>query len=99
MTAPIAVHLDTGGRPRCGHPRASRLTAEEAEVTCGACLHRMRGGNTLGFRHPDWQLRPHGTAAAARRHYRRGERPCESCRQYEARRNAGRRERVREEAA
>jgi len=40
---------------------------------------------TLGIRHPDWQLRPHGTAAAYRRHHRRGEKPCESCRQFKAR--------------
>lgn len=36
-----------------------------------------------------WQphlLKPHGTAAACRRHYRRGEPPCEPCRQAEARR-------------
>ena len=26
-------------------------------------------------------LKPHGTTAAARRHYRRGEKPCEACRQ------------------
>jgi hypothetical protein len=35
---------------------------------------------------PDWQLRPHGTAAAARRHYRRGTPVCDPCRQYESRR-------------
>jgi hypothetical protein len=34
---------------------------------------------TLGIRHPDWQLKPHGTLAAYRRHLRRGERACESC--------------------
>jgi hypothetical protein len=33
-------------------------------------------------------LRPHGTPAAYRRHYRRGEKPCEACRQAESRRHA-----------
>lgn len=32
---------------------------------------------------PDWQLRPHG-----KRHYRRGEKPCEACRQAQALRTA-----------
>lgn len=36
---------------------------------------------------PDWQLRPHGTAAAARRHYRRRTPVCDSCKQYESRRH------------
>ena len=97
-SAPATVHLAAGGRPRCGHPGARSLTDSEAAVTCGGCLARMRGGNNLGLRHPDWQLRPHGTAAAARRHYRRGERLCESCRQYEIRRHAGRREQLRRAA-
>lgn len=26
-----------------------------------------------------WALKPHGTVAAARRHYRRNEKPCEAC--------------------
>ena len=39
---------------------------------------------------PDWQLKPHGTTAAYKRHYRRGEKPCEACRQAERRRQAGR---------
>ena len=30
---------------------------------------------------PDWQLRPHGTPAAYRRHYRRGTPLCDFCRQ------------------
>ncbi|MGH6656563.1 MAG: hypothetical protein ACRDVE_15330 [Actinocrinis sp.] len=37
---------------------------------------------------PDWQLRPHGTAAAARRHHRHGTPLCEPCRQHEKRRRA-----------
>ena len=83
-----AVHLGTSGRPRCGHPRPFRLTADEAQVTCGNCLFKLAGGNTLGLRHPDWQLRPHGTPAAYYRHLRRGEKPCPSCQQAESRRNA-----------
>ena len=42
----------------------------------------------------DIDLRPHGTTAAYKRHYRRGEQPCEACRQaqsrYNERRNAKR---------
>lgn len=37
---------------------------------------------------PDWQLAPHGTAAAARRHYRRNTPLCDACRQWESRRRA-----------
>lgn len=62
---------------------------------------------TLGIRHEDWQLRPHGTRAAYRRHLRRGERACESCLQAERRAwpgrsdaaNARRRERYRQARA
>ena len=45
MTAPIAVHLDTGdGHPRCGNHRAvNRLTTDETRVTCGGCILRMTG--------------------------------------------------------
>ena len=44
MTAPIAVHLDTGSGPRCGNHRAvNRMTADETRVTCGQCLLRMTG--------------------------------------------------------
>jgi len=39
------------------------------------CVRRGPGG--FGYR-------PHGTLAAARRHYRRGEAACEACRQAEA---------------
>lgn len=28
-----------------------------------------------------WNREPHGTPAAARRHYRHGEKPCQLCRQ------------------
>jgi hypothetical protein len=35
-------------------------------------------------------LKPHGTIAAYRRHYRLGEKPCEPCRQAESRRHADR---------
>jgi hypothetical protein len=40
---------------------------------------------TLGIRYQDWQLSPHGTLAAARRHYRDGEKPCRACKQAEQR--------------
>ena len=35
-------------------------------------------------------VRPHGTLAAYRRHYRHGEQPCEDCRQANARASADR---------
>lgn len=41
-----------------------------------------------GYRWAD--VKPCGTPAAARRHLRRGEPPCESCRQAEARRQQDR---------
>ena len=37
---------------------------------------------TLGAR---WADQPHGTLAAYRRHYRYGEKPCESCKQANSR--------------
>ena len=40
---------------------------------------------------------PHGTAAAARRHYRHGETPCGPCRQADARRSQDRGRRKREQ--
>ena len=46
-----------------------------------------------------WALKPCGTAAAYRRHLRRGERPCEPCRQAEALRHAEHREREHDNAA
>jgi hypothetical protein len=74
-----AVHHDRDGRPRCGHPRGVRLSADEAEVTCGGCLVLLSGaGKATGAR---WAEKPCGTLAAYRRHYRHGEKPCESCRQ------------------
>jgi hypothetical protein len=30
---------------------------------------------------PEWRLRPHGTSARHRWHYRHGEKPCEACRE------------------
>jgi len=45
---------------------------------------------TLGIRHEDWELAPHGTLAAARRHYRRGTPVCEACKQAAQRNWAGR---------
>lgn len=46
-----------------------------------------------GRRWSEPTLKPHGTIAAHRRHYRRGELPCESCRQAACRNAADYRER------
>jgi hypothetical protein len=97
VTAPVAVHLDTGGRPRCGHPNAHYMSAGEAGVTCRICLGLMTGTHHAGVTWAD--PRPHGTIAAYRRHYRHGEKPCEACRQAELRRQEDCRERAREVAA
>lgn len=48
MTAPRAVHLDAGGRPRCGHPRPGQLTGDESAVTCGNCFGLMTGTRITG---------------------------------------------------
>jgi hypothetical protein len=90
MTFPRAIHLDTGSGPRCGHRRPFGLTSTAEAVTCSPCLMLMAGGFTLGLRHEEWQLAPHGTLAAYRRHYRRGTPVCEACRQAKARYNADR---------
>jgi hypothetical protein len=96
MSVPHAIHLDTGTGPRCGHRYPFGLTHTPEAVTCSCCLAIMAGGPTLGVRHPDWQLTPHGTLAAYRRHYRRGTQPCEACKQAKSRYNA---DRVRRTAA
>lgn len=78
------------------------------EQQCQACreaasaYHRARyrrrkqlaSGVAAGSPGADWQLMPHGTTAAYRRHYRRGERPCGPCEQAYAIAAAERRERV-----
>ena len=38
-----------------------------------------------------WNLEPHGTVAAYRRHYRRGQKPCQLCREAESADNKRRR--------
>ena len=91
-TFAFAVHLDTGDGPRCGQRRAAYLSTEENAVTCGPCLELTAGTYRLGSRWTD--TRPHGTTAAYRRHYRHGGKPCEACRQAEARYQAGKRDRL-----
>lgn len=89
MSTPrYAVHLGKDGGPSCGAPRATHaltMTTDLTAVTCGRCL--------TGWQWPD--VKPHGTTAALRRHYRQGTRVCESCRQADSRdhadRNAARR--------
>lgn len=88
-----ATHLDRGdGRPACGAPGAvsPAITADTSAVDCVRC----NGG---GWTWPD--VRPHGTVAAYRRHYRHGEEPCESCRQAKARAQADYRDRRKRAAA
>jgi hypothetical protein len=74
-----AVHLEQDGRPRCGTPWPVAVTADENEATCTFCLNLARGTHHVGTSRLD--LKPCGTLAAYRRHHRRGERVCESCRQ------------------
>lgn len=84
------VHLDRDGRARCGNRAASQFTADREQVTCGTCLNIIDGTHGIGNRQPD---EPCGTAAAYRRHRRRGERACPWCLAAERRRNADRRAR------
>lgn len=81
------IHLDRDGRTRCGHiGRNSQVAADLEDVTCQNCRDISAGiGRTLGT--PWSDVRPHGTLAAYRRHYRHGEKPCESCRQANAHRD------------
>lgn len=73
-----AVHLDRGdGTAACGAPNAARaveVTADPGAVDCGRC-NRWTWND----------VRPHGTLAACRRHYRHGEQPCGSSRQAQSR--------------
>jgi len=84
VTPGSAVHLDAGGRARCGQPRPFRLAASQEQVTCARCLAGLAPVSGTRWQWPD--VKPCGTLAACRRHYRRGEKPCESCRQAEQRR-------------
>jgi hypothetical protein len=90
MTAPSAVHLGTGGRPRCGrpHPRPWQLTSDHDAVTCRYCLNLMAGTHHVGVLAAD--VKPHGSIPAIRRHYRRREELCDSCKQAEQRDTADR---------
>jgi hypothetical protein len=82
------VHFDDGGQSRCRMGR--QLTADRDKVTCGTCDGILSGtwgtqvSRPSGYQWAD--VKPHGTAAAARRHYRHGTPPCDSCRQHEKRR-------------
>jgi hypothetical protein len=83
MSIVQAVHYAPDGRPRCGRPDPFALTGDETAVTCKHCTALMAGGNTTSGL--TWAEQPHGTLAAHRRHYRLGQKPCESCRQAKAR--------------
>jgi len=90
------VHLDQGGRARCGNPGAS-LTGPEEEVTCARCIAIMNGTYGVGHHQTD---SPHGSAARYRWHLRHQGKPvrCESCLQAERRRNQDRRDDLRRAA-
>jgi hypothetical protein len=80
-----AVHFDRDGRARCGRPNVT-LSADREQVTCATCRNIIDGTHGIGNRKSEAL---HGTLAAARRHYRRGERNlryrCPSCWQAEQR--------------
>jgi hypothetical protein len=80
-----SVHYDSDGGPRCGRTGNPKLSEDPGEVTCRFCRRILDGTHGTGNRQPDL---PCGTPAAYRRHFRRGEKPCESCQQAEARRKA-----------
>lgn len=85
----VSIHYDRDGRARCGHPRAADVTTDTAAVTCQTCAALLAGTWSLARARWEWADRkPHGTTAAYRRHFRLGEKPCEPCRQAEARRHA-----------
>jgi ribosomal protein S27AE len=77
-----ALHYDHDGCSRCGH--GTRLTTDQAAVTCGTCTLILAGPWGGGQPGREWADRqPHGTPAAARRHYRLGHKPlrwfCRTC--------------------
>jgi hypothetical protein len=97
MSRPPKVHYDADGHARCHRPGATILTADRDAVTCSQCTAILAGtwGNyphQSGYQWAD--VKPHGTPAAARRHYRRGEKPlrryCETCAQAQERDTADR---------
>jgi hypothetical protein len=70
---------------------AHQVHAQRADLSAGGrfapepCLCTMLGLPCECRKRGRPQTQPHGTVAAARRHYRHGERPCEPCRQAERR--------------
>ena len=95
MSAVKATHYDTGGTPRCGNLTPFSLSTDQEAVTCGLCIALLTGTRG-GWRWAD--VAPHGTLTAARRHYRHGEKPCDSCKQAMARRDRDRYNSARREA-
>lgn len=83
----LRVHYARDGQARCGRRDAARVTAVRARVTCGNCLARLPGADVSRRWHDP---KPCGTTAAYRRHKRRGEAPCRSCLQANARDKADR---------
>jgi len=86
------VHFDYGGRARCGNRAARQFTADREQVTCRYCANLLDGTHHVGVYHCD--VEPHGTPAAARRHYRNGDRnlrfTCPPCWHAEHHKSAGR---------
>lgn len=78
------VHLDRDGRSRCGVGNA-RVTADLDGVTCQNCRSLNAGILNVGRR---TAKEPCGTAAAYRRHYRKGEPIDQACRAAETTRTA-----------
>ncbi len=58
---------------------------------------KLRPGSNLDRRHDS--VRPHGTEAAYRRHFRQGTTPCQACTDADSTARAARRQRARERAA
>ena len=78
---------------RCGWC-ADKLRPAQKHYCSRICVQQAwkdRAPSAGAIRWHRRDVQPHGTGAAWRRHYRRGEKPCEACRGWRAREDTDRR--------
>lgn len=76
----MKVHSATAPCARSRHVLFPVKTSNPDKVTCQYCRGEVRRAD----------VKPCGTSAAYKRHYRHGEKPCEACRQANIRDTADR---------
>jgi hypothetical protein len=77
-------------RPEC----STELRPDQKRYCSRTCVREAYKANASSAGAIHWhrrELQPHGTGAAWRRHYRRGEPPCSTCRRWRAEEDTTRR--------